>query len=1081
MGLAPSAYPKLLNIRSYSPLRLESRPGSVLVTAAPLDQLIVHSLKRLNNSIPGSIQLWTRVVGAGTKLYSGQTAITVRETGYSGNPLALVAYRPVQSPETWVYVGDSNKMSKINVGGTAYQMGVNPPRVAPNTTFGAPNLYIIERFATSGGWAWSPSTSITASNTGRLNTTISHILYDSGTVGWASIILTAGDIQLGAGAVITVGSEVAEVQSIHPSLGDTFTGALAYDGSIPGLATVYPSSLARSPWKRADSTTLAYNRTGVGITQGVIIRMGTEFAIVRSVTGGMDGTASFRVFLISSHVAGETIDTFTTLRVYLTGTHVVGEAVTSADFTQTIPAGLNLLSETGPLNLSQIAGRPTQDTDEFHLSIKLSDSSQLTEGRVMFDVDAATNDFTQNYYAYTFRANDFVPASQQKLTLLSTRQQAIQRSQVDNAGGVPPQQQYMGGVLPGDMNAFSLVPYAPSPSYQPPQSNSTTTYTPITGQTSAQTGTGEQQWTELHFKVSELQRYGTDTSRTFANVQAVGISLQLQGSVDVFLSSLTLQGTFGPDVGSTGDSYLFRYRYRSSQTGAVSPWSPSQRSGLRAHRQAIIASGISSTDPQVDKIDWARFGGSITRWITVGNGLNAAPSFTDVYQDSDIANSPLADLDTYRPFPTVDIPRQGSVNVIGTMVTWVTGDQFNTRWAPGTLVDIAGTIYTTYSYPQDPVHLELVESAGAFTGVPYLIRQPLLDAQPLPVLFGPYQNRLLAVGDPFQPGVLFTTKGNNPDAASEAGYIEITSPSEPLMSGCMWNEVPYVWSSERMFQIYPDPSGTNVLTYQQIGNLGIFSRWGLSVGPMGIFGLSRTGIWQTAGGPQTQITDPDLTLLFPHDGVAGQPVSLGSAIFQPPDFSQTTELRLDQADGHLKFRYLDTNGVRTTLVWNSLLNVWGPDTQAYGAVTGYQEEAPGVHSNLIGGADGNVYQESGTTDNGRAFQSEARMSYVGDGAFGYAHSRDGYLGLYSGAAVSLIVNVDGRDFTHVVPQTASAYRKLYEVTQAMKGKAWEWALVGPAPWKLFMNDCSFRIKAWAADSYQPFQPFAHIRRLTGGQ
>lgn len=1079
-----AAYPKLLNFRSYVIDRLESRPGSARVNGVELDQTNVHTLKRLNDPVPGAALTYTRLVGAGTKLYSGQTAFTSQDTGYSGNPLSIVPFRPPQSPEAWAYVADSNKMRKIDVSGVNHPMGIAPPLGAPSIALGTPLTTIIEKFEATGSWAnYADMGAITSSATSRINTTISKIIYDTGTTGWASVQPASMD-GIRPGALLTTGAtaETVAVQSVFRTAAATTIGSIAYDSGVSGLCTINPAAVTGSLFEpQYDENTTQVSspvplRSGAAVTSplalvpgSLVLLGGTEVVQVLSVTSNQDGTASFRCSTVGTFAAGNAISILPTFRAYFLHTHAATATLKAGSFAATNSGagnGYGYFQINAAYDLTQIASStPTQPDDEIHISIKISDLTQLVEGNVAFDVDSATtnvysatNDFTRNYYVHTFRQNDLVPAFQQQITTLNARQQAIQRTQIDQFGS----EAFFGLAQPQAQGNLSVQPVRD-----------------LVGQPSVQTSTGKSQWTELHFKVSDLQRVGADTSRNLSNVQAIRVTFQTTASVNVEVSALTIEGGYGPDVGDIGSDYYYRVRGRSKSTGAISNPGPPTRMGLRAHRQQIIVSPVQHPDTQVDALDIFRFGGAITSWKYVGstdNGATPAP-LKDNYQDSDIANSENLDFDNYQPFPTIDVPHSGTCDVVGTRITKKTGDNFNTSWAPGSIINIAGIDCVLYDQPSSTTLVDVNQGLGTQTGVAWYTKQPTLLGQPLPCLWGPMNGFLFACGDNYQPGVLYETKGNNPDSAPDTNQQEITSPSEPLMNGCMYDGRAFVFSSDRMFAIYPTPDQPNPFTVNEVPNgKGLYSRWAICTGPR-IWFLGRDGIYETAGGEPVSITAQDLYLLFPHDNIAGVSVTLGSATFLPPDMTQTAALRLSYADSHVKFDYIDTNGNHATIVYNTLLGVWGVDSYSYGSVTHYAEEGNGVHSGLIGGNDGFVYHEEGTQDNGVDFSSEIRMPYIGDlGTF--LHGRDGYVPVLSNAACSLIVNADGTDYTHTVPSTAGAYGKQYTVLQPFKGKALEFSLTSTKPFTLFVRDCFFRMKSWAGEDYSPVNPFANLKRLT---
>src|SRR5512146_1053561 len=386
-------YPKLLNTRAYVIDRLESRPGSARVNAAALDQLTVHSIRRLNDPVPGAAATYARVVGAGTKVYSGQTAFTSRGTGYSGNPLSLTPFRPPQSPEAWMYVGDSNKMSKVDVSGTLYQQGIAPPLAAPSVALGVPLTTIIEKFESVGSWAaHADASGLTASATDRVNTTITVIKFDTGTTGWASVE-PASMNGIRPGALLTTGGtvETVAVQAVFRTSAATTIGSIAYDSGTSGSCTIQPASISGSLYEpQYDEASVpgasplpvrSSERTvsPLALTPGTLVTLGglSETVRVISVTSNADGTASFKCSTTNTHAAGDSITILPTFRAYFVNNHAATEALTAGSFTFTNSGagdGWGFVQINAGYDLTQIgSSRPTQADDEIHLSVMVSD------------------------------------------------------------------------------------------------------------------------------------------------------------------------------------------------------------------------------------------------------------------------------------------------------------------------------------------------------------------------------------------------------------------------------------------------------------------------------------------------------------------------------------------------------------------------------------------------------------------------------------------------------------------------------------------------------------------------------------
>jgi hypothetical protein len=1188
-------------------------------------------------------------------------------------------------------------MRKIKTDGTNYQMGIAPPTFPPNIALGVPDLKVLEAFLAAGTWTnGGTAGAITQAN--RFSTTIAVIKFDSGTTGWASVQPTAMSVDIQPGAIVKVNAgggteETTRIQAIFRGITVTTIGSIVYDSGTTGLCTIQPAKLAAGESKMintfgrtvtdpasaraterqvvADTEAPVSVRDSkyVGLQPGVLIRLNSgggtdEYVTILSQAWNKDGTASIRVSTVNNHAAGETLGTVATFRAYFANTHVATEALVAGRFSSTVTVGTGYFNNVAAYDLSVINIRPTQDLDEIHLSVRVSDLTKLVEGRVMFDVDSSTNDFTRNFFYYPFRASDLVPIASGVLTTLTGTQTAIQNDQISTYSTTAPV--YSGTYTGYPEGTYPYVPHsgqtetyligssgASVPAGTTPQS-STTSITPAAESTS-----GDEQWTELFFKVRDLVRVGSDFSRNLSNVAAIRIQFNVTASVTVRVASLTVQGSYGPDVGATGADYFYRYRGRSSLTGAASNPSPPVRAGIRPHRQRVKISCLALGDPQVDKLDVYRFGGALTSWKYVGtadssgalgnssahpataandalsgttpwnntgnatacDGVYAtavatslldAPSqwlkltnlgfavpagsvvtgikatvtghrilsfranlsinaslvkagtiqtasnksqfvsafppgltdttlsygsstdtwtlalsdtdvnnagfgvafqitpnsypvagvsttfidcaeitvyysslvnFNDDYSDDAIANSPTLELDNFQPFPTIDIPKSGTCNVIGNRIVRTAGATFNQNWAPGSVVEVNGIPQVLYAQPYSTSVLETHEGTGTLTGVPFLIRGATLLGQPLPSIWGPMDGMVFGCGDTYQAGTLFVCKPYNPDSSPDRYQIDVTPPSEPLINGCMYGTRSFVWSSERMFEIITSFGDTNIVRVQEVyDGGGMFTRWGIAVG-VAMYTVQKDGIFASIGGSRQSITSSQLYLLFPHDGQPGQDLSVGGATFKAPDFTSAPEssIRLRCYDHHLYFEYLDTGSVNRTLVFNETLGVWGLDNYVNEIGTHYGEEGKGVHSMLMGGTNGILYQMTGTQDDGVDFDSKYYMPFIGDLAGQFIHAANAEVALISNDNVSLITNIDNVDYTVTVPSTGGAYKKQYTNLNPVKGKAWAFAVTSTKPFKCFGRDFTVGLKEWGSEGeFRDFKPFADLERQVVG-
>lgn len=997
-------YPYLKNIRSYSQGVIETRPGTTKVNSADSIGTTIHSVRQLNDD-KSAQNIYVLGVGGDVRTMSvSGTTSTVKDTGYSGNPLSLNPFRPDQSPQSWMYIADQNRWRKIKTDGTNYPTGIAPPTTAPLVDFGTPLYGVVDNFNGNAAGSWAATgtgfTLDAVHGTGRTNTTITQIVYSTGVSGWCSI-QPASMAGIGTGARIVLNaSETVTVQGIYPSVGSTTISSIIYDSGTTGACSIVPSvpqvissdvynidnPIKTSPAAAAYFNPVVNNQAAnLGFQPASLLTINSgggsaETVLVQSVSVGPDGQISFRCTAANTHAAGETITGLNAFRVYTAGTFAAGNTVTSGYFSiAAASSGTGGISETASFNLAKIgSNRLTNPDDEIHGSIRISDQTLVTSIRIMFDVDASSNNFTQNYYYYEIRPNDITPAVSGGQTDLAARKNAIINFQIDNFDPT---------VVPIDstdstfMQTQNLV-NTDGTGDTSGGSSGTPTVTPA----SEQTTPGQSQWTEFFLALSDFTRVGADASRTWANVAAVKIQIIATGAVTVDVSSLFEQGAYGPDVGDAGGDYFWRYRYRSSATGARSQPSPAIRNGLRPHRQSISITPAVSSDAQVDRIDYFRFGGTLTAWTRVGTSANSASAFTDTFMDSEIETDEQLSFNHYQPFPVGDLPRTGLCYTSGTSVFLSadnTGDTFNTQWAPGTLIEINKQVYTLYSQPSATNKLEIIENAGtqgvAATGVPFIVPNGLILASDttngrLPVEWGPFGEGetalfLFSCGDIYNAGRLYWTVGNDPDSADESGWIDVSSPSEPLMNGCVWDDISWVASNKRWWAMIPsfDASNQFQAIEKPVGK-GLFCRWGMAVCKEGVYFVGDDGIYFHQGNLATSITDQNLYPLFPHEGQPGVATTLGpsgSVTYYPPDYTQPNRMRLSYAEGYLYFDFLDISGAQTTLVYNTLLRCWeGKDlytevvagTATSPAFVHYAQEGRGYNGVLYASTDGFLYK-----------------------------------------------------------------------------------------------------------------------------
>jgi hypothetical protein len=380
---------------------------------------------------------------------------------------------------------------------------------------------------------------------------------------------------------------------------------------------------------------------------------------------------------------------------------------------------------------------------------------------------------------------------------------------------------------------------------------------------------------------------------------------------------------------------------------------------------------VQSADAQVDLIDVERFGGTLIGWhrvATIGN--SATPVYHDDVTEAAASAGPPLELRQYQPFPVTDQPHQGTCNIAGTRMLWVSGDQFNLNWVRGVEVIIDNKTYTLHAPPVSATIIELEENVGFLNGVDFYIPEATIAATPLPVAWlNKSAARVMALGDKYNPGWLYFSNADTADTASDEGWIEVSSPSEPLLNGLHYEGADYVWSADGMFRVESTPGGLNPFASYRLGlAFGLAAPWAVCSGPE-IYFRAQDGIYSySPGGGARKLTE-DIYQLFPHEGVPGLPVCTAGNPLYPPDDSQASKQRLHWFDNYLYFDYIDTNGQWRTLAYNTIMGVggWLPYVYTPGISLHYQEEGIENPATLAGGSNGKLYQlqhrcnDAGTT------------------------------------------------------------------------------------------------------------------------
>lgn len=964
--LPPEYFQYVQNVRSYIMGEWRQRPGlsSIVVTA---DAAAIYFISRINDNLAGTFR---RILGtASGNVYvddAAHTALSLVDTGFSGKKYSSFISRPDRSPRPFMFVGSDNRNSKFSTTGVRTEWGLAAPLNAATIETQGLAYALGDNCNANTGWVTVNGTN-PPTVTSRVNTTVTAILYNSGSTGMASIVPAAAT-NINAGMLLTVtqvpgSAEETVVDEVYPVIATTTIGAINYDSGSTGPCTIQLTAPTS------------------GLMRNTIVRINSaEYVRVLSVTIGLDGIPSFRCSTAGTFSAGQTVVGAASFRCFLDLTHNTSSTLTSSFLLVTATApGLVTVSKTAALNFASATiseggltpPRPIQSDDFLHVGIR-GQFQFLEEVQIRFDIDSTTNDFTRNYFFIALRQPDLQGVIQRTQLAISSQQSQVTKEQLDefvktqiadaskkegptfdDLGEI--RRKLLDSINTATGDGFEIVSDA-SPVSLPGDS-------------------GDNQWTELFLPISSFQRVGTDMTRGWSNVAAMQISFQTTSAVAYGFDDIWVGGTHGPDTNEK-PGYAYVFRARNTSTGSRSNPSPPNRSPITSRRRLVQITVPSYPDSQGDVVDIFRIGGLLQDYHFIGS---TAPSttFNDDIPDGVAFRNTILEVDRFKPWPRADVPKSGTCNIVGTTLIRTGGDTLDTGWVRGTQVLVAGKLYSFYTNPSSTSRVELNESAGIQTGVSFQIPEPFFDARPLPAVFGPYTSAAgefnFGVGDPTNPGFLYWTNGNDPESASDVNFLELCSPSEKLMNGGILDGIIYVVSDRRSWRILPSfnggqsGGGSDFYSQETAMGKGLAARYGFCVGDA-LYMVCYDGIYRSRGDALEDLTSEALAPLFKRDGVNtafGAPVSAISFSAADED-----EISLTYSFDGLYFCYKGVDGNRYSWYLSFFTMGWVLDTTSGFNVIRIAREirAQDADNVLVGASTGRLLLASNTVfaDNGAA-------------------------------------------------------------------------------------------------------------------
>lgn len=982
--LSPEWFQYIRNVRSYRAGEWMQRPGMRSVGSVTD---AVYYLSRINDNLNGTFR---RLAGTLTgKVYvddSSHTSFSQVDSGYGGRQYSSIISRPDRSPLPFLFIGSDTRNSKFSTTGERTEWGLSAPLSPPDVRVLGMNYVLIEDPGNTFSTSFTPSTgAVTAINRFPLFYAGS-FFFDSGSApGMANVTIhplifppPTDALQVGMCIVLDdeqVPGSVTErtiIEEVFFPIATTTVTGVKYDSGVSGLCTI----------QLATPTESLKRNTLVSIFSAGTVR-------VLSVTLGPDGLPSFRCNTGSfTAKIGDSVTGIYSFRCFIrnTGYNNPGSPPVTGTRVQAryeewagASSGIQSVTKTGTFNFAianifqggSLTSRSIQADDLFHISLR-ADYTKFTEIQIQFDVGDGT--FTQNYYFVTIRSPDLYGAYIQRQLSVDAQQTQIQRIQSDSFVEDQGEGEYF--PLPRKLEGLGELSRQNLDSVNI-QAGQGLVIGSGDGAISITSRGGLSQWIEVFVPMSQFQRVGTGPGDWTA-VKAIRLTTNFNaGSSGFDFDDLYIAGTFGPDTTDLS-GYTYIYRGRNTSTGSRSNPSPPTRYMIDTRRRLVNIAIPTYSDPQADVFDIFRIGGLLQDYYFVATVPASVSVFQDDLEDSVVLRNPQIEVNRFKPWPSPDTPKSGTCDLVGTSVGRLSGDLFNIKWVRGTQIIINNRVFTLYSNPSSTEFLELNESGGYMPGAKFQMPEPLLDGQTYPTVFGPYAGAsgefLFAVGDPRNPGYLFWTNGNDPESSSDVNLIEVCSPSERLMNGCVLDGIVYVFSDRGSWRILPSfqggqsGGGSDFYSQKTAMGKGLATRWGLAIGDA-IYFVSYDGIYRSRGDAIESLTDDSLSPLFRRDvseipainfGVPVAPIS-----FDPLDEDESS---LTYSLDGLYFTYKGIDGNRYTFYLSFFTGGWVLDQISLGEIirTFREVQYPQEDQISVGTSNGLVLlrDQSQFTDNG---------------------------------------------------------------------------------------------------------------------
>src|SRR5262245_53059859 len=177
----------LQNVRSDLAGEWRQRPGMISQVVAN-DNGAVYFLGRINDNLAGTFRRIVATVNGNVYVDdAAHTALSSVDTGFSGKRYSSIIARPDRSPRPFLFLASDTRNSKFSTTGARSEWGISAPLNPPTVETQGLSYALIDNCDANTGWSTVNGTN-PPTVTSRVNTTVTAILYNTGSTGIASIV-----------------------------------------------------------------------------------------------------------------------------------------------------------------------------------------------------------------------------------------------------------------------------------------------------------------------------------------------------------------------------------------------------------------------------------------------------------------------------------------------------------------------------------------------------------------------------------------------------------------------------------------------------------------------------------------------------------------------------------------------------------------------------------------------------------------------------------------------------------------------------------------------------------------------------